>query len=370
MDKMVNLISPFLQTDLVIKTQQTPGVVLFENYEQLKSSIQQGVAYYRDFTYTLDTYQTALNHRRELKYVKNVLEKTKREIVKSYNEPLAMVEKRIEELINMVKVPFKKVDTFIKENERNAKKYEIYIYAENLAKINGLCNHTEHVIRSSAFFDSKWLNASRSGARWRKEVLIKIKKAVQDISYIESLQSDKTDSILAYYYQTLSMEKVEAFIASLEKIAKPKDVEEQEEEEQEQAFIEQEEDLQEEIIADNSTEKVEGCELKDCEVLQYVADSINPYTGEMITGIDSALRMKLQEIAVEMEELKATILVRAKSNGHGNGKTMIGQKWTEEEEKELVEEYKQGLTIRNIAQIHQRKEGGIQARLKKLGLIE
>ena len=116
--------SPFVKFDLVVQAQQTPGVVLFNNYEQLKASIGNGVSYYSQFEYSLENYQIALKHHNELKHVKSVLEKTKREIVKNYNAPLEIVEKRIDELIDLIKIPYKKVDTFIKQNEKNSKKYD------------------------------------------------------------------------------------------------------------------------------------------------------------------------------------------------------------------------------------------------------
>ena len=40
------------------------------------------------------------------------------------------------------------------------------------------------------------------------------------------------------------------------------------------------------------------------------------------------------------------------------------------EDEKLIEEFKSGLTIRQIAEIHNRKPGGIRARLKKHNLIE
>ena len=50
---------------------------------------------------------------------------------------------------------------------------------------------------------------------------------------------------------------------------------------------------------------------------------------------------------------------------------MVGQKWSAEEEERLIYEFtKENLTIQHIASLHHRKEGGIRARLKKLGLIE
>lgn len=196
----VNAASPFIKFDLVVQTEQTPGVVLFNNYEQLKTNISNGVSYYSEFEYTLENYQTALKHHNELKYVKNVLEKTKREIVKNYNAPLEIVEKRIDELISLIKVPFKKVDAFIKQNEKNSKKYEIYIFAKEVAILNGLQEHTEHIIKSPAFFDDKWLNVSCSKTNWKSAVSLKLRNAVQDINNILSIQNDNKASILANYY--------------------------------------------------------------------------------------------------------------------------------------------------------------------------
>ena len=47
-----------------------------------------------------------------------------------------------------------------------------------------------------------------------------------------------------------------------------------------------------------------------------------------------------------------------------------GEKWTEEEESRLVKEFNQGFSIGEIASMHNRKKGGIRARVKRLGLIE
>lgn len=45
------------------------------------------------------------------------------------------------------------------------------------------------------------------------------------------------------------------------------------------------------------------------------------------------------------------------------------KKWTEEEEQKVIEEYKKGTSIKNIAKIFGRQTGGIKARLVKVGLI-
>ena len=51
--------------------------------------------------------------------------------------------------------------------------------------------------------------------------------------------------------------------------------------------------------------------------------------------------------------------------------SMRGQLWSKEEEDKLVFEYvEQKLTISEIARLHNRNNGGIRARLKKLGLVD
>jgi zinc-ribbon domain len=48
---------------------------------------------------------------------------------------------------------------------------------------------------------------------------------------------------------------------------------------------------------------------------------------------------------------------------------MAYKKWTESEEKELANAFRQGLTITELAEKHQRQKGAIRSRLNRLGLI-
>ena len=47
-----------------------------------------------------------------------------------------------------------------------------------------------------------------------------------------------------------------------------------------------------------------------------------------------------------------------------------GAAWTETEDAQLDDEYNLGITISEIAKIHDRTRGGILARLKRHGLID
>ena len=104
------------------------------------------------------------------------------------------------------------------------------------------------------------------------------------------------------------------------------------------------------------------------DILKCVADSINPYTGELITGIDEVLREKLLEVA---RQISGSEVDRNKKLLDDKRQVEnLGAKWTEEEEKNLVKEYIQGYSIVALAEMHGRTKGGIRSRLRKLGLIE
>ena len=47
----------------------------------------------------------------------------------------------------------------------------------------------------------------------------------------------------------------------------------------------------------------------------------------------------------------------------------VGERWTSAEESALSEEWEQGLSVPDIAGLHQRRAGRIMARLKTLGLL-
>ena len=51
-------------------------------------------------------------------------------------------------------------------------------------------------------------------------------------------------------------------------------------------------------------------------------------------------------------------------------KSMQGALWAKEEEQRLIEEFKEGLSLEEIAEKHGRTSGGIRSRLRKLELIE
>ena len=332
----------------------------------------------------------------------------------------------------------------------------------------------DNIINSPAFFDPKWLNASCSSNTWKSAIVLKIGNAVKDIDYILSLQTNNIPSVLAHYYQTLSMDRVEEFIDSLQRAVdvsgklKPFEMNDNHSEDIPIIPVSQK-DIDQEKKGEYTRTIYLAAEinLDDLEVLSHIANSINPYTGEVITGIDDSLReriliiiknikqLKLQKtnedntiasknansflnelalklsdfakekaaqegvvcwkilrrksidslckhLPVSKEELysKHVLLSRDTKEKYGEEITkiirvfidrnigektqiiddalenepilesMVGKPWTKEEETKLIEEFNRGLQLQDIATLHNRKNGGIRARLKRLGLIE
>ena len=46
------------------------------------------------------------------------------------------------------------------------------------------------------------------------------------------------------------------------------------------------------------------------------------------------------------------------------------KKWTDEEDNKLIEEFKSGKSLTELASIHGRTKGAIRSRLRKLGVVD
>lgn len=203
----------FQSSSLIVLADSKPGIVTFQNYESLKAELQNGLAYYDGFEYSVDNLDLAMANREELKAVKKVLETKKKEIEEAYTAPYVDVQAKLDELIEMVKVPFKIADDFIKEAEKSQKKKEILAFAKARATVLG--EYADKITESPVFFNPKWLNASCKAKQWQEDVENLITRASDDLSVIQSTAGKTAPALMSHYYQTLSMDSVKEFAASL-----------------------------------------------------------------------------------------------------------------------------------------------------------
>ncbi len=126
-------------------------------------------------------------------------------------------------------------------------------------------------------------------------------------------------------------------------------------------------------------------DMKKSEYLKNLALGINPNTGEYVGMVDDKITTFLLDVAKTIakkegakngfklkpiDDIEAYIeeLDKEIQNKSVN-ESGVGKRWTIEEDNQLIEEYKQGLSIKEISHIHKRKSGGIRARLKGKGIL-
>lgn len=107
-------------------------------------------------------------------------------------------------------------------------------------------------------------------------------------------------------------------------------------------------------------------EIQHAKKLLYIlADGINPLTGEVLPDSDScnqadivrALHAVLMELDKQPQKKRQ---IQAEN---------AGKSWTENEDAQLLHEYRRGAKASELAKIHKRTKGAIVARLVKLGEI-
>jgi len=109
-------------------------------------------------------------------------------------------------------------------------------------------------------------------------------------------------------------------------------------------------------------------ELKALEIIQLLADGINPYTGEEFPPESPYQHPQIVRalfVAIDVLKKHQKHIQRQKDLPENAGKL-----WSTEEDKLLEDAFDSGKTIAELAEIHRRTRGAIQARLMKLGKIQ
>lgn len=105
-------------------------------------------------------------------------------------------------------------------------------------------------------------------------------------------------------------------------------------------------------------------------LVALLADGIDPQTGEVFS--DDSPYQQPQTIRalytlIRAVEGKATSKT---ANGTKPQPKKAGASWTTEEDQQLTDAFKRGEPVAQIAQLHERSQRAIEARLVRLGLIE
>ena len=107
-------------------TTQQPGQVTFDNYETIKENLTDYVAeFFENVDYDIQGYEAAKADRDELKQKKDIISKTAKELKVAYSAPYVEIENKLNELVNILDVPYKRAKTFVDETEFAQKKEAI-----------------------------------------------------------------------------------------------------------------------------------------------------------------------------------------------------------------------------------------------------
>lgn len=202
--------------NLIIRASQTPGIVTFENFEEVKAALQQYVQEtFPDTSYSELGIDTATADRDECKKVRDVIAKKQKELKEAYSAPFVAVEDMLDELIAIIDVPYKRAKAFVDDNYKIQKQKDIMAYAALKAAAYGAIG--QKIIESPAFFKKDWLLHKYTEKIYRAEINQTLQQAKEDIRTLQAAGGDNASVLIAHYYETLSMDGVKRFTETLTK---------------------------------------------------------------------------------------------------------------------------------------------------------
>lgn len=205
------------QNEITVSAEQTPGLVTFDNYEQVKAALENGLSLYKGMVYAPEQIDSAKEDRKQLKALKKRLADKEKELEAAYTLPFQDVKAKLDELIGMIDEPLKIIDSFIKTEESAAKRRELDAYARKKAAQLG--DYAERVLNSPAFKNPKWENATYTVKKCHDEIDGIISRAATDIRTIHASAGKHAPVLMARYFETLSMDGSKEFLEAIENSA-------------------------------------------------------------------------------------------------------------------------------------------------------
>lgn len=182
-------------------------VFVLENYELLKSWLSEGCNEYLEKEYT--DIDEALDDKEVLDGIKKSL----KEVQKQIKEPYADVEKKLDDLIKILQEPISRITKLKQELEYKQKTERIMEYARIF--VPDLGAYADKILSSESFLEHQWLTTKFTEKKWRDAVAEKISNIVKDLNTINNVGGENTKALLARYYETLSLDNVEEYLANL-----------------------------------------------------------------------------------------------------------------------------------------------------------
>lgn len=196
-----------------IAASQTPGVVRFDNYDELKAGLINYVKSFEGVDYDNLGIKAAEEDRDELKHRKDEITKVKKNLKEAYSKPYTEVEEKLDELASILDEPYKYAKNYVDEAEKDQKTQDIMAYAES--KLSVLGDSGKKIISSPVFFNPKWLNKTYTTKNYQDDIDAIVSAASRDLESIRSSAGERAPILFAHYYETLSMDGVKRFMETM-----------------------------------------------------------------------------------------------------------------------------------------------------------
>lgn len=155
-----------------------PAVLEINNYDEMKSLVEDYSNRYKGLVFTKDEKSGAIKARSELLALRNAIDDERKNVKRVYNEPLEEFEEKVKILTSMIDEPLENVRSGLKEideAEREERQEALKAYLSE--KLAG-----EYVSIDDLERDDRWLNKGMwtDKLKPRKELVQEVNKAIQE----------------------------------------------------------------------------------------------------------------------------------------------------------------------------------------------
>lgn len=188
--------------ELRISTDLAPQEIAF-NFEELKSSLTERLAYYNDLIITEDTIKEGKADRATLNKLREAIETRRKEIKKQCLQPYEVFEAKVKELVTLIDSPIAAIDTQVKtfeEAKKREKRDRIYnIYGRIVPK------DLVEIIPMARIYEKRWSNVSVSLETIEQEIQSYVNKVQADMMALENVEEEYRTPVRAKYIETLDL---------------------------------------------------------------------------------------------------------------------------------------------------------------------
>lgn len=200
--------------ELSINASQVPGVVTFENFDEVKLNLEEYINNnFSNIDYEKDGLDIASADYEKLKNMHDLVSKKQKELKKAYSAPFETVDKMLNELLTIIDIPYKRARIFVDTAEKNVKKNEVMEYAYRQAEKYGEVG--KHIVESPSFYNESWSNKSTTVKKYQDAIDDILKQAVINVNSIQAIGGEQAPILMARFYETLSLDEVKSFRSTL-----------------------------------------------------------------------------------------------------------------------------------------------------------